>query len=109
MSLRKKIGRNKYRNKPQVLDGIYFPSTKQARRWTELQLLQSAGEISNLKREVTFPLVVNGQLICKYRADAVYEEKGKRIVEDTKGFRTDVYRIKKALMKATLGIEVMET
>lgn len=100
---------NKYRNKPTSIEGMRFASRKEAKRYQELCILQSIGEISKLQTQVTFPLVVNNELICKYRADFVYDEKGKRIVEDSKGFKTPEYKIKAKLMKACLGIEVMET
>jgi hypothetical protein len=54
-------------------------------------------------------LAVNGIAICRYRADFVYVESGKRIVEDTKGMRTDVYKLKKKMMLAILGIDIKET
>lgn len=99
----------KYRNRPVTLDGIRFDSQKESRRWLQLRVLQAKGQIQKLQRQVAFPLIVNGQIIAKYRADFVYEEKGKRIVEDVKGFKTDLYRIKNKLMFATLGIRILET
>lgn len=91
-------------------DGIRHPSKRQAKRWEELKLLERAGEIVNLKREVPFKLEVNGELICTYRADHVYDWKhgGGSVVEDSKGMRTDVFRLKAKLMKAVLGIHVKE-
>lgn len=86
-----------------------FASKKEARRHGELLLLQKIGEISDLKTQVYYDLSVNGQMICAYAADFVYNENGRTIVEDVKGFRTPVYRLKAKLMKAIFGITIKET
>lgn len=103
---------SKYRNRPVVVDGIRHDSRKEARRWADLQLLERSGKISDLKRQVVFPLDVNGHSICAYIADATYLEAGVFVVEDTKSEITrknPVYRIKRKLLKALRGIEVRET
>lgn len=106
-------GNQKYRAKPTVVDGIRFASKKEARRWTQLQLLERTGTIRDIKRQVTFRLDVNGQFICRYITDFVYEERHgdewRQVVEDVKGYATKEYRLKKKLMKACLGIEIRET
>jgi hypothetical protein len=80
----------KYRNKPCVIDGIRFDSKAEARRYQELELLQRGRQIRDLKRQVTFALYgKNGAAICRYRADFMYEEAGKHVVEDVKGVATD--------------------
>ena len=102
----------KYRNKKTVIDGISFDSSKEARRYQELLLLERTGVIQNLRRQVRFPLSVKGQLICTYIADAVYTENGHEIVEDTKSPVTrklPVFRIKAKLMRAIHGIAIRET
>lgn len=99
---------NKYRNQPCVVDGLPFASKREANRYGELKLLQIAGQISDLRRQVPFELVVNGVLVCKYVADAVYVERGEQVVEDAKGIRTRDYRIKCKLMKACHGIDIRE-
>lgn len=101
----------KYRNTPTVIDGIRFDSKGEARRFQDLKLLERGGVLANVERQVSFRLEVNGVLIAFYRADFVYTDKtlGRRIVEDFKGVRTDVYRLKKALMKACHGIDILET
>jgi hypothetical protein len=58
---------------------------------------------------VSFRLIVGGVLVCRYRADFVYVESGARVVEDVKGFRTVVYKLKRRLMLACHGIEIKET
>ena len=102
----------KYRNRKTVVDGITFDSAKEARRWIELTLLDKAGAISNLRRQVRFPLSVNGQLICTYIADFCYTENGHEIVEDVKSAHTrklPVFRIKYKLMRAIHGVAIRET
>jgi hypothetical protein len=102
----------KYRNKKTVVDGITFDSVKEANRYAELVLLERSGVIQNLRRQVRFPLSVNGQLICTYVADAVYIENGHEIVEDTKSPVTrklPVYRLKYKLLKALRGVAIRET
>jgi len=102
---------HKYHARGCRVDGLYFPSQKQARRYQELKLLVRAGAISDLQvdnSQTTFRLEVNGRLICRYRADATYRENGKLVVEDAKGFQTDVYKLKRELMRAIHGIEIRE-
>lgn len=106
-------GGQKYRAKPTIVDGIRFPSKKEARRWQDLLLLESNGEVRDIKRQVEYKLEVMGILICRYRADFNYEElragQWLAVVEDVKGYKTAEYRLKKKLMRACHGIEIRET
>ena len=86
-----------------------FDSKKEFERYQELILLEKAGEIIELQTQVLFGLYVNDQVICSYRADFVYWEQGEKVVEDCKGVKTPIYRIKCKLMKAIYGIEIKET
>ena len=101
----------KYRNqKASNKDGT-FDSGKEARRWSELVLLERAGKIAQLRRQVPYALVVNGIHVCSYIADAVYSEGARVVVEDTKSEVTrklPVYRIKVKLMQACHGLQVSE-
>lgn len=102
--------RNKYRSVKTDVDGVVFDSKKEAGRWQELVLLERAGEISNLARQIKFPLEVNGEHICNYFADFCYDDSdGNVIVEDVKGVRTKEYRVKAKLMKALYKIAILET
>lgn len=101
--------RSKYRNVKTTVDGQTFDSAKEARRYTELKMLEKAGTIRGLRRQVVFDLEANGTLVCRYVADFLYHHGESEIVEDVKGVRTDVYRLKKKLMKACYGIEILET
>ena len=120
---------NKYYNKKCTVNGIIFDSRKEARRYQELLLLQRAGVIKSLQRQVKYVLIPaqyesferygkNGQELtpgkkliereCAYVADFVYEEDGKTVIEDTKGFKTKDFIIKRKLMLYTHGIRIRE-
>jgi len=102
-----KYGNRKVRD----ADGNVHDSTKEFRRWQELQLRERAGQITGLRRQVPFALVVDGVLVCSYVADAVYHEGQALIVEDTKSPITRAkpeYRIKLKLMQAIHKLQVRE-
>lgn len=102
---------SKYGNRKTVIDGVSFDSAKEARRYMELRLLQRAGKIKDLKLQVPFKLLpkCGKNRAVKYVADFVYiDENGNKIVEDAKGYRTEVYKLKKKMMLALLGIEITE-
>ena len=96
---------NKYKNTKIVIDNIKFDSVLEANRYQELKLLQRAKQISNLRLQVPFLLQEgfkkNGKTHRKieYIADFVYEENGQTIVEDTKGMKTESFKIKQKLFE----------
>ena len=92
----------------------FFSSQKELKRYRELQLLEKAGVIKDLKRQVRHKLVVNGVLIATYVSDSEYitVATGKHTVEDTKSPMTKKlapYRMKRQLMKALFNIVILET
>lgn len=120
---------NKYRAIKTCVNGIEFDSRKEARRYQELLLLERAGVIQNLQWQVKYVLIPaqyesyerygkKGQELkpgqrlvekeCSYLADFVYEENGKKVVEDTKGVKTKDYIIKRKLMLYIHGIRIKE-
>lgn len=105
---------NKYGNRKTVIDGITFDSAKEANRYCELRLLEKAGQIYNLQRQVPFVLIPkqerNGRTErpVVYKADFVYTENGQEVVEDTKGVKTKEYIIKRKLMLWQYGIQIRE-
>lgn len=105
----------KYRNRRVVIDGLIFDSQAEADRWMELQALERSGDISGLRRQVTYELApsvtVQGRKRppIRYIADFVYERHGQTLTEDKKGYKTEVYRLKRHLMMAIHGIEIHET
>jgi hypothetical protein len=99
----------KYRNRAITIDGHRFPSVREANRYGYLKVLALKGEIADLELQRRFPIHVNGQKVCTYIADFCYQDpKRGFVVEDAKGFATDVYRLKKKLMRIVHGIEIAE-
>ena len=108
---------SKYKAQKTTVDGITYDSHKEARRAQELRLMLRAGIISNLREQVPYELIPAqkneyGKVIERaviYKADFVYDdEKGKTVVEDTKGARTKEYIIKRKLMLYEYGIRIRE-
>lgn len=108
---------SKYNNQKTPAFGIMFASKKEANRYEQLRLMEIGGVVKNIKIQVRYRLEVNGIHICDYIADFVYLDKLQKsesdpwveVVEDTKGVRTAVYKLKKKLMLALYGITIRET
>lgn len=107
----------KYGNrKIKTVSGEVFDSQREYDRWKELVLLVKAGQISNLSRQVKFELIPSQRIgkrvverACHYIADFVYIDKdGQLVVEDTKGFRTKDYILKRKMMLYIHGIQIRE-
>ena len=123
----------KYKNKKVHVNGIWFDSQKEAKRYMVLLDMQSQGIISNLRTQVKYVLIPaqreftneiytkgrnkgcfkKGKLLereCAYIADFEYFDKqtGEMVVEDTKGFKTKDYTIKRKLMLHVHGIRIKE-
>lgn len=122
---------SKYHSRKVTVDGVTYDSKKEYRRFKELSLLERAGTIQNLQRQVKYVLIPAqrefcneiytkgrkkgcfkpGKLLekeCSYIADFVYIQNGKTVIEDTKGFRTKDYIIKRKLMLWVHGIQIKE-
>ena len=109
---------NKFSAQPVTVDGIRFDSLKEARRWGELRLLEKAGEIRNLQRQVVIalegrdkPLKTRTGRQMRITVDFTYEDKRlnwKKVYEDAKGMPTRDYEVRRAVA-AAMGIEVLET
>ena len=117
---------NKYSNTKVTVDGETFDSKKEYRRYCELKLLERAGEVKNLKRQVKFLLIPSQfeevidakgkpkqkciERACVYVADFQYQDAhtGELVVEDTKGMKTKEYVIKRKLMLKEYGIKINE-
>lgn len=108
-------GRSKYHAKKTTVDGISFDSRREADRYLVLKGLEDDGLIEDLRRQVRYELVpafdVDGRHYrpVYYVADFVYVEDGKEVVEDVKGMRTDVYRLKSKLFARRYGVSIRET
>lgn len=107
---------NKYHNRKIVREGETYDSVKEYRRAKELELLEKNGVIKDLKRQVRFEIIPSqrgddGKVVERavtYVADFVYFEGDRLIVEDTKGFRTKDYIIKRKLMLYMHGVQIKE-
>lgn len=111
------IYRSKYGSKKITVDGITYDSKKEYARHCELKLMERAGVISGLKRQVKYQLLPSqkdpetGKVIERpvvYVADFEYIENDRKVVEDTKGFRTKDYVLKRKLMLYIHGIRIRE-
>ena len=124
---------SKYKAKKTVVDGITFDSQKEAQRWCELRLLEKAGVIKNLQRQVPFVIIPTqyeevarfskktgkqlksktkvAEKVCLYYADFTYLENENLVVEDVKSeaTRTELYKIKRKLLLERYGIKIKET
>ena len=121
------IPKNKYHAKKVTICGIEFDSKKEGMRWLLLKDMERTGEISGLQRQVSFELLpaiwrdevvhlktkdkIERRLVQRavhYVADFVYTQDGKQVVEDTKGLRLPDYILKKKMMLALKGIDIVE-
>ena len=107
---------HKFGAKAETVDGIRFASKREARRWGELQLLQRAGQIMDLRRQVKFhlfgrdgPILTPGGRVAQYVADFVYVDNrnGLEVIEDAKGYPTPEYKLKRAILAAQ-NIKIIE-
>lgn len=121
---------SKYHSRKVTKDGECFDSVREYRRWCELVLLEKAGLLTDLQRQVKYVLIPTqterfprfssktgkrlqdgirvAEKEVSYFADFVYQKDGKCVVEDAKGIRTDAYIIKRKLMRYIHGIKVQE-
>ena len=109
--------RGKFNAKRTTVGKLTFASKKESERYVFLKALEKAGKIKELELQPRFPITVVGadgcsHKICTYVADFRYKvgrgKKASSVVEDVKGVKTSVYRIKKKLVEAVYGIQVTE-
>lgn len=107
---------SKYRNEKIMFDGFKFDSNRECQRYIELKMMLKAGFIENLELQKRFVLqegyTFHGRKIqpITYIADFVYfdKEKQETVVEDVKGVKTEVYKIKKKLFEYRYKIPIIE-
>lgn len=94
--------KSKYNNIKTLYNGVLYDSKKEAERARDLDLLVSAGRVTNLQRQIRIPLMVNNVKIGSYVADFCYKDNylGKDIIEDVKGVQTAVFKLKKKILEA---------
>ena len=108
--------RSKYGAKKTIVDGKKFDSKWEAERYGQLKAMEKAMFIRDLELQVPYDLIVNDIKICRYIADFRYKKESNHIitndeyyvevVEDTKGFETQEFKLKKKLMKALYNIDI---
>ena len=124
------MARAKYKNRRVTFEGETYASRKELKRFQELELMQAAGRITGLRKQVKFVLIPaqyepdwvdyskstqgrkhKGKCIeheAAYIADFVYLKDGEMVVEDAKGFRTKDYILKRKMMLYFHGIKIQE-
>ena len=110
---------SKYNSRKTIIDGITFDSKKEAKRYVELKNKQDEGEITDLRLQVPFELVpsftieIDGKKRkrrnIRYIADFAYYENGQKVVEDVKGRKTEIYKLKKKLFEYKYNVTIKET
>lgn len=107
----------KYKAIKTTIDGITFDSKKEARRYQELKLMEKAGVIDHLHLQPKFEILpkhkdIEGNTVraVVYKADFHYFDLEQRIwiVEDVKGFKTPLYKLKKKLVEHKHKIKIVE-
>lgn len=100
---------SKYRAQPTVVDDIRFDSKREAKRYGELKLMAQAQLITDLRLQWKFPLHgTNGVKVATYIADFAYKIAGVETIEDVKGVKTPMYRLKKKLCEQQYGVTINE-
>lgn len=97
--------KHKFRATPCEYDGIKFASKKERKRYQELQLLQSTGDIAFFLRQVPMHLPGGVKYVCDY---LIFWSDGNVSFEDVKGYRTDLYKTKKKIVEAKYPITIEE-
>lgn len=90
-----------------AIDGIVFDSKAEAKHYAMLKLRIAAKEIHSLELQPAYPIVINGVKVCTVKLDFRYMEGGKHVVVDVKGMDTPVSRLKRKLLKAVHGVDVL--
>ena len=111
-------GKNKYRAKPEIVDGVRFASKREAKRYRELKLLEAGGFITELELQPKFklgaddaPILIrsagypNGRRAV-YLADFRYRHEGETVIEDVKGIDTPLSRLKRAVVEAQYRVQI---
>ena len=110
---------SKYNSRKTKVDGFTFDSKKEAKRYLELKQMEKDGLIHNLQLQVPFVLIPSFEIIVggkkrkrrkmEYIADFVYYMNNIRVVEDVKGRKTEVYKIKKKIFEYKFKETIKET
>jgi hypothetical protein len=96
---------HKFKAKPQNLDGIYFASKKESKRYIMLNLLQKSGEVLFYLRQVPMHLPGGVKYVCDF---VVFWSSGEVTFEDVKGLKTPLYVAKKKMIEDIYPIKIQE-
>jgi len=99
----------KYKNKKVEFRGMKFDSIGERDRYICLMQDEKDGKISDLQRQVKFPIASKGIVVCHYIADFVYTKGSIKVVEDYKGVLTDTFQLKAKMFKACYGFDITIT
>lgn len=105
--------KNKFGAKKTEYKNRTYDSAAEAKRAYELDALTRTGEIISVEYQPVYDIVINGELVCKYKADfRIHYTDGRVVVEDVKGYKGGsayaIFRIKKKLVKAVHGVDIIE-
>lgn len=100
--------KSKYNAVKTIVDGITFASKAEARRYGELQMLLKSGEIKNLELQPKYSIFINGKRCFDYKADFKYLHGKHVVVEDVKGVRTAIYKLKRRCVESAYGFIIHE-
>ena len=106
--------RHKFNASRTEVDGLSFPSKRESMRYQGLKLLERAGQISGLQLQVRMPVAINGIVVFTYVCDFVYWDHKNPdapllVYEDSKGYRTQEYKIKKKCVEAYYRTKITES
>ncbi len=98
----------KYRNQPTEIDGIRFHSKAEARRYSTLKMLERTGKLTNIRCQPKFAIRINTVHVCNVVLDFAYiDEQGNEVYEDVKGKDNALSKLKRKLVQAAYGIQVI--
>jgi hypothetical protein len=97
---------SKFGNEKTEINGIVFASKAEARRYSELKLLEKAGYIRKLELQPEFVFELNGKIMFRYLADFRYFEGATRVTEDVKGHQTPVFRLKRKIIEEAFNVKI---
>lgn len=87
-------------------ESVRFASQLEAKMWAVYRDMEKRGEISELELQPRFPLVVNGVKVGTYVGDFRFRRGADRVLVDTKGAVTPVFRLKRKLVEALYDIKI---
>lgn len=96
---------HKFKAKPTTIDSISFASKKEAARYTQLKLLQTSGKVLFFLMQVPFHLTGGVKYVCDF---VVFWQDGEVTIEDVKGVKTDLYKLKKKQVEELYPIKITE-